>query len=286
MTISIITINYNNAKGLRNTIESVLSQNSKDYEYIIIDGDSTDGSKDVIEEYKDRIDYWVSEQDKGIYNAMNKGIAKAKGKYCLFLNSGDVLFNENVLSSVVGIMSETDYDYYSGNSFWYNSKGKCWLVDAPQKLDAAFMYHKSLCHQSVFTRTDILKKKGYDEKFKIVADWIQMFQTLILNDATYYYLPLVISYISAEGFSLSHVDLYHKERAEGLDFLISKRLQETIFQLEQSEKRKIIERSKINPIINKRMAKIERCFLIGGKSGSLKLMRNSVKWWLYDIFHT
>jgi glycosyltransferase involved in cell wall biosynthesis len=89
MKLSVITINYNNAIGLRKTIESVVNQTFRDYEYIIIDGGSTDGSVDVIKEYADKIDYWVSEPDKGIYNAMNKGVAAAHGEYTNFLNSGD-----------------------------------------------------------------------------------------------------------------------------------------------------------------------------------------------------
>ena len=91
LKISIITINYNNKSGLEKTIESVLQQTYDNIEYLVIDGNSTDGSKDVIKKYKHRISYWVSEPDSGIYNAMNKGGTKATGDYLLFLNSGDVL---------------------------------------------------------------------------------------------------------------------------------------------------------------------------------------------------
>ena len=87
--VSVITISYNNAEGLRRTIESVVAQNYSDYEYIIIDGGSTDNSRQIIESYADHISYWVSEPDKGVYNAMNKGIAQATGEYLHFLNSGD-----------------------------------------------------------------------------------------------------------------------------------------------------------------------------------------------------
>ena len=87
MKLSIITINYNNCDGLRKTIESVIAQTTRDFEYIVIDGGSTDGSVDVIKEYADYIDYWVSEPDKGIYNAMNKGTRAAHGDFLLFLNS-------------------------------------------------------------------------------------------------------------------------------------------------------------------------------------------------------
>ncbi len=89
MKLSIITINKNNAYGLRKTIQSVINQTYSNIEYIIIDGASTDGSIDVIKKFEDKIDWWASEPDTGIYNAMNKGIKIATGDYCQFLNSGD-----------------------------------------------------------------------------------------------------------------------------------------------------------------------------------------------------
>ena len=100
MKLSIVTINLNNVAGLHETIISVLNQSSADLEYIIIDGGSTDGSAELIKEYSDRIYYWVSEPDSGIYNAMNKGIRKASGEYLLFLNSGDALASDNIVEEV------------------------------------------------------------------------------------------------------------------------------------------------------------------------------------------
>lgn len=94
---SIITINYNNKEGLRKTIESVVGQSFRDFEYIIIDGGSTDGSIEVIKEYAGKVDYWVSEPDKGIYHAMNKGVLQAHGEYLNFMNSGDEFYNNGVL---------------------------------------------------------------------------------------------------------------------------------------------------------------------------------------------
>ena len=100
MKLSIITINLNNASGLEKTIQSVINQTYKDFEFIVIDGASTDGSVEVIKKYSSGINYWVSESDTGIYNAMNKGIRKAQGEYCLFLNSADYLFSPNLISAV------------------------------------------------------------------------------------------------------------------------------------------------------------------------------------------
>ena len=89
MKYSIITINYNHIEGLKRTIDSVISQTSSNYEYIIIDGGSTDGSVNIIKEYKEHLVYWISEKDNGVYHAMNKGVAQAQGDYCIFMNSGD-----------------------------------------------------------------------------------------------------------------------------------------------------------------------------------------------------
>ena len=109
MKLSIITINYNNKNGLQKTIDSVISQTFKDFEWIIIDGGSTDGSKELIEKYSQHITYWVSEPDKGIYNAMNKGIKVAKGEYLFFLNSGDYLVQPNTINQIFTQSPNTDY---------------------------------------------------------------------------------------------------------------------------------------------------------------------------------
>ena len=108
MTLSIITINYNNKEGLQKTITSVVSQTVKEFEWVVIDGGSTDGSKELIEKYTDHIDYYVSEPDKGIYNAMNKGIHASHGKYLQFLNSGDSLHDNDTIERVLPLLKDTD----------------------------------------------------------------------------------------------------------------------------------------------------------------------------------
>ena len=110
MKLSVITINYNNRDGLKKTIESVVNQTYKDFEYIIIDGGSTDGSVEVLKEYSDKIDYWVSEPDKGIYNAMNKGIDIAKGEYVM---------NKKIKSDLMLFLTA----FIWGSSFIAQSKG-------------------------------------------------------------------------------------------------------------------------------------------------------------------
>ena len=101
MLVSVITINYNNCRGLHQTILSVVHQEYQNFEFIVIDGGSTDGSLDVIKDYSENITFWVSEKDRGIYHAMNKGVAQAHGDYCLFMNSGDCFYDKDVLGRVV-----------------------------------------------------------------------------------------------------------------------------------------------------------------------------------------
>ena len=111
MKLSIITINYNNAIGLKKTIESLIEQSYQEYEYIVIDGGSDDGSKEVIWESLRYVSSWCSEKDTGVYNAMNKGIMRATGEYLLFLNSGDYLYDSTVLEDVTSTLSGEDIIY-------------------------------------------------------------------------------------------------------------------------------------------------------------------------------
>src|SRR5574339_979809 len=109
--ISIITVNYNDKAGLEKTLRSVTSQTLKDFEYVVIDGGSNDGSKELIESYADKIDYWVSEPDKGVYSAMNKGIKAATGEFVIFMNGGDLFYDTQVLENVQKMLV-AEYDIY------------------------------------------------------------------------------------------------------------------------------------------------------------------------------
>lgn len=216
--LSIITINRNNAVGLRKTIESVVSQTYTDFEYIIIDGASTDDSVDVIKEYADKIDYWVSESDKGIYNAMNKGILKAKGEYLLFLNSGDWLVNEQVVDDFCNY--NLNQDIVCGNINLIKN-GEVLLAKSPDKeaLDFNFFYYGSLLHPASFIRKDLFNKYGiYNEKYKIVSDWEFFIRVLIINKVSYEHFDRLISNFPVDGISSfkEHEDQIKKDRKEVL----------------------------------------------------------------------
>ena len=201
MKLSIVTINRNNAEGLRKTIESVVAQTLDDFEYIVIDGASTDGSVDVIRQYEDRISYWVSEPDKGIYNAMNKGIARAKGEYLLFLNSGDYLVDKNVLVNVVAYELKDDIVYGEQN--------------------CTFLTYLSatLPHQSTFIKRELFDQIGlYNEKNKIVSDWEWFAVALFRYNVSLIHIKEVIACYDLNGISNDKEmeNLHQKEKNDCL----------------------------------------------------------------------
>ena len=143
MKYSIITINYNNKEGLRETIESVIHQTFHDFEYIVIDGGSTDGSADILREYDKYITYWVSEPDRGIYHAMNNGIKQAHGTYFIFMNSGDCFYNDSVLNDVLEFLNK---DIIVGKSYYENGVHGFYKQD----ITLLDLFNGTLPHQATF----------------------------------------------------------------------------------------------------------------------------------------
>lgn len=198
MKYSIITINYNHRDGLLNTIKSVVSQTYTDYEYIIIDGGSTDGSVDIIKQYTDKITYWVSEPDKGIYNAMNKGIKQAKGEYLNFMNSGDCFYSENVLETMVKYL---DVDIVSGKEMLSNGNLYGIWRDDITLMD---FLRDTLPHQSTFIRHQLLEECPYDETLRIVADWAFWIEALVIRNATFRNTNEIVCAFEANGTSSNY----------------------------------------------------------------------------------
>lgn len=218
LKLSIITINKNNANGLRKTIESVILQTFTDFEYIVIDGASTDGSVDIIKEYSDRIDYWISEPDSGIYNAMNKGIKVAKGEYLQFLNSGDWLYSDQILSQMLN-NNYTD-DMLIGNKYCVNSsKIVPWHIvihhgsKTSNSVYAMDLIFDSLPHQASFIKRDLFVKYGlYDESLQLVSDWKFTIETIINhNITTRLFRDVFVCYFNVEGKSMNSSGLLSKE---------------------------------------------------------------------------
>lgn len=207
MKLSIITVNLNNREGLKKTIDSVVSQTFKGFEWIVIDGGSTDGSKELIEEYTDKITYWVSEPDKGIYNAMNKGIKVAKGEYLQFLNSGDWLADEMVLQDFVD--ASFSEDIIDGNiRLIYKDRED--LANAPETVDFDFFFHGSLWHPSAFIKKTLFENCGlYEEQYRIISDWELFMRSIVLYDASYKHFEREVACFPVDGISSN--PLFEKE---------------------------------------------------------------------------
>lgn len=217
MRLSIITVNYNDAKGLERTIQSVISQTFHDYDFIIIDGGSTDGSVDVIKKYENNIDYWVSEPDGGIYSGMNKGLRKAKGEYVNFMNGGDCYHSEDVLEKIFSI--STDADIITGthaeNGLRNVGKGGVTMLD---------LYKWAIDHQASFIRRDVALRHPYDEKYRIVSDWKFFIEALIFDNCSFCYTDTIVVDVDMKGISNNNFELDRKEREAVLNELLPERV--------------------------------------------------------------
>lgn len=198
--LSIITVNRNNAEGLKRTIASVLSQSFKNYEFIIIDGASVDQSTDIIKEHATDLGYWISEPDKGTYQAMNKGIKASSGEYCYFLNSGDYLATGTVLQE---IFNQNIYgDIVSGNVRKIRPNNKHRSVLSPESVSLHKLCIHSLPHQATLIRRSLFDEVGYyTESYRIASDWEFFLKALIIHDKVYQHIDLDFSYFKLGGIS-------------------------------------------------------------------------------------
>ena len=282
MKLSIITITYNNAGGLRRTIQSVQSQTFRDFEHIIVDGGSTDGSVEIIEAYASDMarmasggvlmgsngDFvavdsqdstlangaqphevtqpvastqpsieWISEKDKGVYDAQNKGIAMAQGEYCYFLNAGDTFCADDVLERIFSpnslIASSPHHlitapDIIYGNEVIVDATGQrvgiARGVENPSFVD---LYNSCMKHQASFVRRSLFDKYGmYDADMRICSDFDWFFRVIAFHDdVTLQYKDVNIAYFENTGLSYHAPELCAKERQQILDRYMSKRLQ-------------------------------------------------------------
>lgn len=211
-TLSIITINYNNSNGLKKTMESVAVQTWKDFEHIVVDGNSNDQSTSVIKSFDYKNLYWNSEPDKGIYNAMNKGVKQAQGKYLLFLNSGDFLFNQDVLHNLANFLDGIT-DLVVGGII--TKKGEVENnVFPPKKVTLSYLLSNSLPHPASFYKRDLFVKYGnYNEDNKIVSDWEFNLNLFVKHNIKYKVLDQIVSIFDLSGISssLEHKSLLKEE---------------------------------------------------------------------------
>lgn len=197
--ISIITINYNNLEGLKKTVTSVRSQTWQEFEYLIIDGGSTDGSETFIKENIDLFDYWISEADKGVYHAMNKGIEKATGAYLLFLNSGDHFYNIRVLEKNQHAIADYDLIYFNMNVVGERKK---FTKEYPDSLSFAYFLKDNLPHPATFIKKDLFQKVGFfKEDFKIVSDWKFFIDSVCRYSCKYLHINQTLTTFYLDGIS-------------------------------------------------------------------------------------
>lgn len=247
--ISIITINKNNAAGLERTIKSVESQNYKNYEFIVIDGNSVDNSINIIKKYENNLSFWISEPDHGIYNAMNKGIKKASGEYCLFLNSGDYLYNEHTLEKL--FENNLNSDIVSCNAY-AEINHKLTSIHAPSEISFYIFYKHSLMHQATLIKRILFEKYGYyNENLVITSDWEFFLKCLIEENSSYQSIDIFLTVFDTTGFSsqVDNYDISRKERQTILNgkydrFISDYKLIEPFFVyqvLKKIERRKILQ---------------------------------------------
>lgn len=208
--ISIITVVYNDRGGIENTIKSVINQTYEFFEYIIVDGGSTDGTLDIVLKYQDRLSSLVSEPDNGIYDAMNKGLRCAKGEWISFMNSGDTFYDYNVLERVFGSFFQDNVDVIYGDVILRYKR----IGDIIKTYDGAFSpaIPINLCHQATFTKGSLMKKYGFDTSFRIAAD-ANFFERVYREEcAKFGYVKQIIAVYEAEdGLSARNLTTRNKE---------------------------------------------------------------------------
>lgn len=200
MKVSIITIVYNDIDGLKRTVDSVHKQTSREYEYIVIDGGSTDGTVEVIKSNEDIITYWESKRDGGPFFGMNNGLEYVTGDYCIFMNSGDSFYDEHVIEEFLKF--SPTLDIYTGIAAEHlGDTIKPWYPAAESDFCLRWFYRHALSHQSSFIKTSLMKEMKYDTEFRIVSDWLFFMIALLNHNATYHPLPFFVSHYMDGGIS-------------------------------------------------------------------------------------
>jgi glycosyltransferase involved in cell wall biosynthesis len=219
--VTVVTVVRNGEKTLEETILSVINQTYTNVEYIIVDGASNDCTLDIIRKYEDKIDYWISEPDKGIYNAMNKGIDLATGEWINFINAGDGYYSNTVLQNIFET-EEIDADIIYGDTLHVYVFDSFVLKAMP--LNSIFNKFP-FGHPSSFVRTKMIKMIKYDETYKCSGDY-HFFYNCYISNKKFRYYPLVVAKFEAEsGVSSSYpLVAYEDARIKGIEGKISWKL--------------------------------------------------------------
>jgi len=223
MKLSIITINYNDCSGLKKTIELVWRQTARnEIEHIVVDGGSTDGSAEYLQANTEKVNHWVSEPDKGIYNAMNKGIRMAHGEYIQILNAGDCLAADNVTERMLAALAEhsqeQSVDILYGNMLRVDSRGQVIGKSGEVGRSLRQYYAATLNHDCAYIRRALFDEYGlYDENLRIVSDWKWYLQAIGLGKVVPIYVDIDVTLFDCGGISETNLALRQSERRRVLE---------------------------------------------------------------------
>lgn len=211
MKLSIITITFNNLDGLKHTAESIHWQTWKDYEWIVIDGGSTDGTREYLESLEPKPDYWVSEKDNGVYDAQNKGTLLSKGEYGIYMNAGDTFYDRDVLEKVFSQEHKADVLY--GDWVQEHENKNILKIKAPDHIVFPFFQKDNICHQAIFVKMSIIKQLPYDISYKLYADWAKWTE-LSYKGYTFEYIPIIICKFLMGGLCCQSEENNKKEKTK------------------------------------------------------------------------
>jgi glycosyltransferase involved in cell wall biosynthesis len=208
---SIVTVVFNGVEWIENTLLSVLNQRGVSFEYIVIDGGSIDGTVDVIKKYEERIQYWTSERDRGIYDAMNKGAKKARGKWINFMNAGDSFYSPTTLSDVNNQI-QGDEDVVFGNYVMTFAEGLRVRNVAGVALEVSdSIFGLPSCHQAFFVRRELQLMNPFEEGYRWCADY-KFYVTLVLQNVKFLKIPVTVCNFDGSGGDTRDVKIYIRER--------------------------------------------------------------------------
>lgn len=207
--VSIITVVYNGCAIIEDTIKSVIEQTYKNIQYIIIDGNSSDGTVNIIEKYKSHIDTFLSENDKGIYDAMNKGLCKAKGDFVIFMNAGDYFNNNDVINNFIKIKPDKNMSYYGNVTYFSNNTSYVFKSKLSSKY--CFLKHNTFSHQAIFYSKKCLDNiGGYNLRLRVSADFDLTYR--MVKKTKFINLNTIIARCNADGYSTNNGIQSYKDR--------------------------------------------------------------------------
>lgn len=205
--ITVITVSYNAAKTITETINSVACQTYSNIEYIIIDGGSTDNTLQILSKQTNKISKWISEPDNGIYDAMNKGLKIANGEWCIFMGADDVFYNEHAIANMVKHFTNSNNIYY-GNVIMKTTK----KIYPNRKFTAFMLCRKNICHQSIFYPKKIYKNYTYNLQYPIWADWLYNIQQYSRFPQNFIYINSIVTIFNNNGASEKGDNIFKKDR--------------------------------------------------------------------------